>query len=217
MTTAKTTERSLSSGIDPTTFSVLNNRYFTTVEEMTYVYERAAASPVIALARDFSCAIYSADGRLVAMWDGTPMHVTGMHVVIRRMIEAFDGDIADGDIIVCNDSYSGNSHIGDLVMMSPVFAGDTLMFWTVAKGHQLDTGAIIPTSMPHTAENVWQEGMTVPPLRIYERGRRREDVTRLLFRNLRFPELAEGDLLAQKGSVEVGKKRLLEIVGQYGL
>ena len=85
--------QTLGAGIDPTTFAVLTNRYFTTVEEMTYVYERAAASPVIALARDFSCAIYGADGRLVAMRDGTPMHVTGMHMVIRPMIAAFADDI----------------------------------------------------------------------------------------------------------------------------
>ena len=202
--------------VDPTTFAILLNRYFAITEEMTYAYERAAASPVIALARDFSCALYDRDARLVVMWDGTPIHVTGMHLVLQEMIAAFEGDIHDGDVLICNDSYSGNSHIGDLVMACPVFHEGEIRFWSVAKGHQLDTGAVIPTSMPHTAQNVWQEGTTIPPLRIFERGRRREDALRVFLRNLRFPELAEGDLLAQKGSVEVGRKRILEVIDQYG-
>lgn len=202
--------------VDPTTFAILLNRYFAITEEMTYAYERAAASPVIALARDFSCALFDSHARLVVMWDGTPIHVTGMHLVLEEMIAAFEGEVQDGDIIICNDSYSGNSHIGDLVMAGPVFYDGDIKFWAVAKGHQLDTGAIIPTSMPHTAQNVWQEGTTIPPLRIFEGGKRREDALSVFLRNVRYPDLAEGDLLAQKGCVEVGKKRILEVIEQYG-
>jgi N-methylhydantoinase B len=210
------TEVGLPAGVDPTLFAILTNRYFSIAEEMTYSYERAAASPVIALARDFSCAVMTGNGSLIAIWDGCPHHVTGLHIIVRALIRAFEGNIADGDVLVTNHAFSGNTHIGDLIVATPVFADGEIVFWSVAKGHQLDTGAQIATSMPHTATNVWQEGIQIPPMKMWEAGRLREDVFRMYLANVRYPHLVEGDFYAQMGAVGVGKRRILELIDEYG-
>ena len=140
------------------TFSVLLNRYYTIAWEMTLGYENAAWSTVISLARDFSCGVMDGLGRLIAMKDGIPLHIAGTHIVVAAVRRAFADDIKDGDVIICNHAHSGNSHIGDLVMITPVMWDGELIFWAVAKGHQLDVGAPVPSSMPHTATTVWSEG-----------------------------------------------------------
>ena len=210
-------DETLPDDIDPTLFAVLKNRYFSIAEEMTYSYERAAASPVISLARDFSYSVLTGSGSLIAIWDGCPHHVTGLHMVVKSLIDAFGDDVADGDLIVTNHSYSGNTHVGDLVCATPVMVDGEVVFWSVAKGHQLDVGAQIATSMPHTAENVWQEGLQLPPIKLWEAGRLREDVFRMYLANVRYPHLIEGDFFAQRGAVGVGKRRIQELIGEYGV
>ena len=204
-------------GIDPTTFSVLIRRYVAVVDEMTAALENAAWTSILALARDFSCAIFDGETRLIAMHEGAPLHVSGMHVVLEEIAHRFEGKIGDGDVMICNDPYSGNSHVGDVVIAAPVFAGGELCFWSAVKVHHLDIGAPWPTSMPYLATDVWTEGLTLPPLKIYDHGQYRDDVFAMILANLRYPDQLLGDLLAQQGSVGVGKRALLEIVDRLGL
>jgi len=202
--------------IDPITFSVILNRFRTIADEMTLTMEKTAWSSVIALARDFSCAIYDAQTRQVCMMDAIPVHTNSMHVVLQEIARIFDGNIYDGDVIVCNDAYSGNTHVGDLVTACPIFHKGKHMFWSMTKGHQLDCGAFIPTSVAAGAKDVWQEGLQLPPIKFYEKGEKREDVIRMYLANMRYQELLHGDLRAQLGSIWNGKRRLLELVAQYG-
>ena len=204
-------------GIDPTTFSVLIRRYVAVVDEMTAALENAAWTSILALARDFSCAIFDGETRLIAMHEGAPLHISGMHVVLEEIAHRFEGRIGDGDVMICNDPYSGNSHVGDVVIAAPVFAGGELCFWSAVKVHHLDIGAPWPTSMPYLATDVWTEGLTLPPLKIYDHGQYRDDVFAMILANLRYPDQLLGDLLAQQGSVGVGKRALLEIVDRLGL
>jgi N-methylhydantoinase B len=203
-------------GLDPTTFTVLIRRYVAVVDEMTAALENAAWTSILALARDFSCAIFDWKTRLIAMHEGAPLHISGMHVVLEEIAHRFEGSIKDGDVMICNDPYSGNSHVGDVVIASPVFAEDELIFWSAVKVHHLDIGAPWPTSMPYLATDVWTEGLTMPPLKIYDGGEFREDVFQMILANLRYPDQLRGDLLAQQGSVGVGKRALLRIVERYG-
>ena len=202
--------------LDPITFSVILNRFNTIASEMTLTMEKTAWSSVIALARDFSCAIYDAKARQICMMDAIPVHTNSMHVVLREIVRVFEGNIHDGDVIVCNDAYSGNTHVGDFVTACPVFHKGKLMFWSMTKGHQLDCGAYVPTSVPASAKNVWQEGLQLPPIKFFEKGKRREDVVRMYLANLRYQELLYGDLMAQLGSIWTGKRRLVELAAQYG-
>ena len=202
--------------VDPITFSVILNRFSTIANEMTLTMEKTAWTSIIALARDFSCAIYDAKARQICMQDALPIHTNSMHVVLQEIVRVFEGNINDGDVIVCNDAYSGNTHIGDFVTACPVFHKGRHMFWSVAKGHQLDCGAFIPTSVAAPAKDVWQEGLQLPPIKFYEKGKRREDVVRMYLANVRWQEWLYGDLMAQLGSIWNGRRRLLELAGEYG-
>ena len=208
--------RAKKSTIDPITFSVVLNRFNTIANEMTLTLEYTAWTSILALARDFSCAIYDAKARQVCMMDALPIHTNSMHVVLKQIAEMFEGDIHDGDVIVTNDAYCGNTHVGDFVTACPVFHKGKHMFWSMTKGHQLDCGAFIPTSTPAAAKDVWQEGLQLPPIKFYEKGKPREDVIRMYLANVRWKEWLYGDMMAQLGSIWIGQRRLEELAKQYG-
>ena len=201
---------------DPITFSVILNRFNAIAHEMTLTLEQSAWTPILALCRDFSCAVYDERVRQVAMYDALPIHTTSLRIVLAEIARTFAGDINDGDIFMCNDPYRGNTHVGDVVTALPVFIAGKLCFWSVTKGHQLDIGAYLPSSVVASARDVWQEGLTIPPLKIYDRGVARHDVIELYLANVRYRDLLEGDLLAQLGSIRKGRERLLTLCEEYG-
>ncbi len=203
-------------GIDPITFSVILNRFNTIAREMTLTLEYTSWTSILALARDFSCAIYDNKGRQVCMQDALPVHTNSLHVILGSMVKAFDGKVYDGDVIVSNDPYSGNTHVGDFVTACPVFYKGEHMFWAVTKGHQLDCGAYQPTSVAPSAQNVWQEALQLPPIKFYERGEPRQDVINMYLANVRYRDWLYGDLMAQLGSIWNGKRRMIELIDEYG-
>ncbi len=220
MSTHPSTEEArpaLAADLDPITFSVILSRLNSVAEEMTLTLERSAWTSIIALSRDFSCAVYDAEPRQVAMLDALPIHTTSMQLVVKEIADRFEGDVADGDVFLCNDPYSSNTHVGDLVTAAPVFADGELRFWSVAKGHQMDTGAFVPSSVTASSQNVWQEGLQIPPLKLIDAGQVRQDVWDLYLANMRYRELLEGDLWAQLGSIEKGRQRLAELCAEYGV
>jgi N-methylhydantoinase B len=201
---------------DPITFSVILSRFNAIAEEMTRTYEATAWSSIIALGRDFSCAIYDAVPRQLCMRDAIPIHTTSMHLVLEAISDAFAGEIREGDVYLCNAPYRSNTHVGDVVTAEPVFTGGRHLLWSCTKGHQLDIGAYIPASVVPSARDVWQEGLQIPPLKIYDRGQPRSDVIDLYLSNLRYRDVLRGDLLAQIGSIGKGRTRLLELADEYG-
>lgn len=203
-------------GYDPITFSVMLSRFNSIAHEMTLTLEYTAWTSILALARDYSCAIYDAQPRQICMFDALPIHTTSMHLVLAEIAETFEGQVNDGDIFMCNAPYRANTHVGDVVTAEPVFVDGKHLFWSVTKGHQLDVGAMIPSSIMPGAKDVWQEGLHIPPLKIYDRGTPREDVIDLYLSNLRYRDLLRGDLLAQLGSIAKGRVRLQELVAEYG-
>ena len=200
---------------DPITFSVILSRFDAIVEEMTRVLEKSAWTSILALAHDYSCAIYDAVPRQVSMYDALPIHTASLHIAVKEIAEAFDGDINPGDVFLFNDPYSGNTHVGDFVTAAPVFSDGRLVFWSVTKGHQMDTGAYIPSSVVASAADIYQEGITIPPMKMVEGGELRVDFFRLLLANLRYADLIEGDLRAQIGSIEKARQRLEELCESY--
>lgn len=205
-----------SPGYDPITFSVILSRFDAIVNEMTRVLEKSAWTSILALAHDYSCGIYDAVPRQVSMYDALPIHTTSLHIAVQEIASAFEGDINPGDVFLFNDPYSGNTHIGDYVTAAPVFSDGRLVFWSVTKGHQMDTGAYIPSSVVSSAADIYQEGITIPPMKMVEAGELREDFFRLLLANLRYSDLVEGDLRAQIGSIEKARQRLEELCEEYG-
>lgn len=203
-------------GFDPITFSVILNRFHSIAYEMTLTLERSAWTSILALCRDFSCAVFDAKSRQLAMEDALPIHTTSLGLVLAEISRTFGDDILDGDVFLCNDPYRFNTHIGDLVTAAPVFVDGVHCFWSVTKGHQMDVGAFVPSSVTADARNVYQEGLTIPPIKLFEAGKERKDITDLYLSNMRFRDALHGDLMAQLGSIEKGKQRLLELCREFG-
>lgn len=201
---------------DPITFSVILGRFDSIVNEMTLTLEHTAWTSILAICRDFSCAVYDAVPRQISMYDALPIHTTSLHLVLGEIARTFEGEVRDGDVYLCNDPYRFNTHVGDLVTACPVFVGGEHLFWAVTKGHQMDTGAFVPSSVTASSQNVWQEGIQIPPLKLVDAGVLRRDVLDLYLANMRYRELLHGDLLAQLASIEKGRRRLIELVDEYG-
>jgi N-methylhydantoinase B len=202
--------------LDPITFSVLMRRLEAVSQEMSLVLENSSWTSIIALCHDFSCVIYDRAARQVCMYDALPAQTTSMQMVIQEISRSFGDDIQDGDVILMNDPYRGNTHIGDVVTATPVFVDDRHLFWSASKAHHIDVGAFIPSSCTASSENVFQEGLIIPPVRIVSRGKRQEDVIDFFLSNVRYRDLVEGDLMAQIGSIETGRRRLIELCAEFG-
>lgn len=202
---------------DAITLSVLLGRFDSVVNEMSITLERTAWTTIIAICKDFSCAVYDAVPRQISMFDAVPIHTTSMHLILEEIASKFAGEVHEGDVFVCNDPYHGNTHIGDLVTACPVFVDGEHLFWSVAKGHQLDTGAFVASSVTAAAQNVWQEGITIPPLKLVDRGELRGDIVELYLANVRYSDLVGGDLRAQLASIEKGRQRLREVCEEFGV
>ncbi len=216
---ASVIEDAAAQDFDPITFSVVRNRFEAIGQEMTLAMERTAWTSVIALARDYSCMIYDAHDsgpRQVTMADCLPIHCNSIRALLIEIVKAFEGDINDGDVYMCNDPYRGNTHVPDLVTAQPVFVDGKHVFWTVARGHQLDTGAIEASSIVPAARSIFQEGIVIPPLKLVDRGVERRDVTELYLANVRYRDWLHGDLRAQLGACGVARKGLIELCRQYG-
>jgi N-methylhydantoinase B len=204
---------------DPITFSVIRNRFEAIGQEMTLAMEQTAWTSVIALARDYSCMIYDAHEsgpRQVTMADCLPIHCNSIRTLLMEIIKVFGDDIHDGDVFMSNDPYRGNTHIPDLVTAQPVFVDGKQVFWTVARGHQLDTGAIEASSIVPSAKTIFQEGIVIPPTKLTDRGVERHDIIELYLSNVRYRDALNGDLRAQLGACGVARKSLIELCEQYG-
>jgi len=205
--------------IDPVTFSVIRSRFEAIGEEMTLALELTAWSSLLSLARDYSCMIYDAhpDGpRQISMAECLPIHCNSIRTLLIEVIKTFKDDIFDGDVIMVNDPYGGNTHLPDVVTATPVFVDGKISFWSVARGHQLDIGAMEASSIVPSATTIYQEGLIIPPVKIVEKGKIRDDMMRLYLANIRYPESMQGDMQAQLGSIGVARKQLILLCEKYG-
>jgi len=183
-------------------------------EEMGVTLGRSAHSPNIKERRDYSCAVFDPRGRLVAQAAHIPVHLGAMPMAVEAAMPL--APFSTGDIVILNDPYLGGTHLPDITMVSPVFVGRTLAGFVASRAHHADVGGISPGSMP-IAQELIQEGIVIPPIKLYERGRLNGAVLDLLLRNMRAPAERRGDLDAQIAAQRTGEARLQEIAGRYGL
>jgi N-methylhydantoinase B len=202
--------------VDPITAEVIRCGLHTIANEMGDTMIRTATTPTFSESHDFSTSIFDARGRIIALADALPIHMGASKFSVTAALEAFGGDLHPGDVIVLNDPYHGGSHLPDWTMMTPIFFQGELVFFPVTRAHQGDTGGAVPGGYNPGATDIWQEGLRLPPIKICDRGKPREDILRMLQINNREPTFP-GDLKAMMGSVRVGERRLLEMLGKYGL
>jgi len=200
---------------DPTRLEVFKNLFHSVAEEMGGSLRRTAFSPNIKERRDYSCAVFNADGEVLAMGDHMPVHLGSMP----RSVEAAVAAIAlgPGDIAVLNDPYAGGTHLPDVTMVMPVFLRGSRRpeFYVANRAHHADIGGGQAGSMGLSRE-VFQEGLRIPPVKIYSAGKPVGDVLKTLLANVRTPREREGDITAQIASCRIGERRLGEIVARYG-
>lgn len=204
------------SNLDPITASVIQHRLFAIAEEMGEAMLRTSYSQILNSSRDFSTALCDNRSRLVAQAEHIPVHVGALPWGVKAVAEFFGDDVHPGDVFLLNDPYFGGSHLPDLTAFVPVFAGDRLVFWTVNRAHHSDIGGATHGAYNAAATEIWQEGLRVPPLRLYARGELRQDLMQMLSANVRHPRDFQGDLAAQIGSVRLGERRLLALMEEFG-
>ncbi len=202
---------------DPTALAVFHALFASVAEEMGVTLGRAAYSPNIKERRDYSCAVFDARGKLVAQAAHIPVHLGAMPLSVEAALSL--APFAPGDVVIVNDPYLGGTHLPDITLVSPVFrrerGRDELLGFAVSRAHHADVGGMAPGSMP-LASDLYREGVVIPPLRLYRRGRRNDELLALLLRNVRTPDERRGDLDAQLAAHRTGEARLLELARRYG-
>jgi len=202
--------------VDPIVVSVVQHRLLAIVEEMGEAMLRTSYSQILNSSRDFSTAICGLDGHLIAQAEHVPIHVGALPFAARAVTEFFGDDIHRGDVFLLNDPYHGGNHLPDLTAFVPVFEGDRPRFWSINRAHQSDIGGATHGAYNASATEIWQEGIRITPLKLYDRGQVRRDVMQMIATNVRHPRDFQGDLAAMIGSAHVGERRFLALAQEFG-
>jgi N-methylhydantoinase B len=200
---------------DATRLEIFKNIFHSISEEMGAALRRSAFSPNVKERRDYSCAVYDGAGQVLAMGDHMPVHLGSMPASVAAARAALTFE--PGDIALLNDPFAGGTHLPDLTLVMPVFVGAKRapQFFVASRAHHADIGGALAGSMG-PAREIFQEGLRIPPVKIFRKGLVNREVLKLLLANVRTPAEREGDLAAQIASCRLGERRLREVAGKYG-
>jgi N-methylhydantoinase B len=203
--------------LDPVTLVVIQNGLQQVCNEMDLAFVRAAFSPVIAEALDRSDGIYHRDdGALIAQGElGLPVFVGTMQFSTRAVIERAK-NIRPGDVFIVNDPYLGGTHLMDVKFVKPFFYKGRLFAWLANTGHWPDTGGMVPGGFSANATEVEQEGLRLPPVKLYKEGAIDEEILAIILSNIRIADQRIGDIKAQAAALAIGEKRLAALIDRYG-
>ena len=201
---------------DPVTLAVVEHRLESIAQEMTEAMLRTAMSQILNSSRDFSTAILDGDCQLVAQGEGIPVHISALPVAGAAVRDYFGDDIHDGDLFILNDPYFGGSHLPDITIIRPVFHEGRLLFYGVNRAHHSDVGGGTHGGYNPGANEIFQEGLRIPPLKLYDKGVPRYDLLQMMSANVRQSENFLGDLNAQIGSVMLAARRIGDLLAEYG-
>ncbi|TMI11746.1 hydantoinase B/oxoprolinase family protein, partial [Candidatus Bathyarchaeota archaeon] len=198
--------------LDPVSFEILKNSLISITEEMGVVLRKSSFSPNIKERRDFSCALFNASGQLVAQAEHIPVHLGAMPYSVQAVLKEFEDDFLEGDDIILNDPYRGGTHLPDITMVSPIFFKEKLVGFAVNRAHHSDIGGVAPGSMSALSRDVNQEGIRIPPVKLWSKGKPNRQILDFVLSNVRTPDERLGDLRAQRAANLVGAKRLVELL-----
>jgi N-methylhydantoinase B len=206
--------------IDPVTLAVLNGRLEQIADEMDATLFRSAFNPIIAEAHDASHGLYDPQtgDTLVQGKSGLPIFVGAMSFAVKAVIAkaAHDGDMADGDVYIFNDPYDGGTHLSDFRLVRPVYRDGAVFCYLASVGHYHDVGGNVPGNYNPVATESFQEGFMMPPVKLFERDRMRQDIVDIMLANTRLPVSLYGDLNGQINALDLGVMRLVELLDEYG-
>jgi N-methylhydantoinase B len=204
------------SGVDAVELAVFQSAMHSIAEEMGAALRRTAVSPNIKERRDYSCAVFDAQHRVIAMGDHMPVHLGSMPMSVEAAVKSLQ--LGRGDVAILNDPYAGGTHLPDITMVMPVFCegAEEASFFVAARAHHADVGGMFAGSMG-PAREIFQEGLRIPPVRLVRGGEIDHDLLAMVLLNVRTPAEREGDLSAQIGACKVGEQRLLQLVERHSV
>src|SRR5664279_1219604 len=206
------------SNIDATTVATVWHSMQTICKEMRHLVKRTAQNYLIGQLQDLSVGIWGADGTTIAVPVGLPNQFLGTTFAITDLVKNFENDINPGDVFLTNDPYHGghNTHLPDWGYIRPIFYNGELLFFTLCRGHQMDTGGSFPGGYFPNGYDIHAEGLIIPPIKVIDRGRERKDLINLILNNVRFADGVRVDLHAMIGSTTMCEKRILALLDMYG-
>ncbi|TAK36133.1 MAG: hydantoinase B/oxoprolinase family protein [Chloroflexota bacterium] len=203
-------------GIDPILVSILQKRLKSITEEMGITLLRTARSPILSEVRDCCTGLYDDRGRMLEQTEYIPILAFALRPGCQYILEYYGDEIYPGDLILHNDVFRNGNQLPDLGVYRPIFYRDELVAWAASKGHQMDIGGAAAGAYNPLAREVWQEGIRIPPVKVYENGKFRRDVWDLIFSNIRY-DLVADDIRAQIGACTVGERGILSLIERYGV
>ena len=202
--------------IDPITLAVVKSALDSIVDEMAYTVIRTARSEIIKDVMDYSAALCDARGRMIAQAKTIAQHLGAIPDAMASVLAEFAGDLRPGDVVAMNDPYQGGMHIPDVFLFMPIFWDGEVEAFAVVIGHQTDMGGRVPGSNASDSTEIYQEGLRLPPIKLYEGGTMSRSVRRIIEKNVRVPDRVLGDLGAQYAACKVGERELGRLYTRYG-
>lgn len=202
---------------DPFALELLKNALASAADEMALTITRTARSFVVKEALDFSTALYLANGEMIAQGTCLPFHLGAMPYAVASVQRRFEERIHEGDLFITNDPYDGSTHLPDIVLVRPIFMAGELVGFSSALAHMTDIGGRIPGGNASDSTEVYQEGLRIPPSRLWHRGEPNDDLFRLIEKNVRVPDKVIGDIRSLIAACAIGEREILKLASHYGL
>lgn len=202
--------------IDPITLAVVKNALDSIVDEVAYTVLRTARSEIVKDVMDYSAAICDSRGNMIAQAKTIALHLGAVPEAMQAVRAKYSDEIHEGDVIILNDPYQGGMHLPDIFMFAPIFCEGTLEGYSVVICHHTDVGGRVPGSNASDSTEIYQEGLRLPVLKLYDRGVLNEAVHAIIERNVRVPDRVLGDLRAQRAACHVGARELAKLISKHG-
>jgi N-methylhydantoinase B len=202
--------------IDPITFAVIKNGLDAIVDEMAYDVIRTARSEIVKDVMDYSAAICDATGNMIAQAKTVALHLGAVPEAMGVVLDQYGDDLAPGDAVILNDPYQGGMHLPDIFMFMPIFHGGALQGFTVVICHHTDVGGRVAGSNASDSTEIFQEGLRIPALKLFEGGEPNRTLLKLIEKNVRLPDRVIGDLKAQYAACRTGAREIGKLMDRYG-
>ena len=202
---------------DPIEFELFKNAILSIADEMALTIARTAYSGVLRDNMDYSTAVADGDGRLVAQGLTLPGHLGSIPTALAAVLKRFAGEIRPGDVFMMNDPFEGGMHLPDIFVFKPVFADGERLAFAATVCHHTDVGGRVPGSNASDSTEIYAEGLRIPPLKLYDQGRRNETILQVIECNVRLPVRVFGDLRAQLSACHIAERQILELAARHGV
>ncbi len=208
----------MKSAVDPFTTEIIGEMLRATAEEMFLTLGRTALSPIIYEVLDMACGLVTPEGELIAEAEGVPGFIGCLSFAVQEILEKFNPqDMGQGDVYATNDPYRGGTHLSDVVLVSPIIFEGELVAFAANKAHWTEVGGMAAGSWTTDATEIYQEGLQLPGIRIFERGKPVESIIDILRANVRLPDMTLGDLYAGVAALRAGERGVTGICAKYGV